>query len=76
MFGGIIIKNNIMTNASCSSFCWETLDGKHLWGRNFGYNAFAKGTGIVFIPRNQKYYYRGSVMEKMKTVQHKLNTLF
>lgn len=51
------------TNAGCSSFSWETKDGKHLWGRNFDFNRFADGTYITFVPREKEYYTCGSEIE-------------
>lgn len=52
------------TNAGCSSFSWETKDGKHLWDRNFDFNRFADGTYITFVPRDKEYYTCGSEIEK------------
>ena len=40
----------------CSAFSWETLDGKHLWGRNFDFNRIAQGSKVTYIPRGTKFY--------------------
>lgn len=42
-------------NAGCSAVSWETMDGKHLWGRNFDFNRLAKGTNVFFIPAKTPY---------------------
>ncbi len=48
----------------CSSFSWETLDGKHLWGRNLDFNRLAKGTKVTYIPRGTKFYTSIKEVEK------------
>ena len=41
--------------AGCSTFSWETKDGKHLWGRNFDYNRLAQGSQVSFFPAQTPY---------------------
>ena len=35
----------------CSAMSWDTEDGKHLWGRNFDFNRFDRGSGVLFLPQ-------------------------
>ena len=35
----------------CSAMSWSDEDGRHYWGRNFDYNRFAAGSGIVYLPQ-------------------------
>lgn len=49
----------------CSSFSWETLDGKHLWGRNLDFNRLAKGNeGYLYSKRYQILYVYQRIREK------------
>ena len=41
--------------AGCSALSWETLDGKHLWGRNYDFDRLAEGSSIVYIPSGTDY---------------------
>ena len=50
-------------HAGCSSFSWSTLDGKHLWGRNFDFNRIADGSKVTYIPRGTTFYTCGSTVE-------------
>ncbi len=52
------------TSSGCSAFSWETLDGKHLWGRNFDFNKIAGVSKITFLPRGIEFYTCGSKAEK------------
>ncbi len=46
-------------HAGCSSIAWDTLDGKHLWGRNYDFNQIA-ASAVTIIPKNYKYYTAGT----------------
>lgn len=35
----------------CSAMSWTSEDGKHFFGRNFDFNRFADGSGVVFLPQ-------------------------
>ena len=35
----------------CSAMSWNSEDGKHFWGRNFDFNRFAEGSGVLFLPQ-------------------------
>lgn len=35
----------------CSAMSWESEDGKHFWGRNFDFNRFDEGSGVLFLPQ-------------------------
>lgn len=50
-------------SGGCSAISWETLDGKHLWGRNFDFNRMAQESGILYLPAQSVYYTCGSRIE-------------
>ena len=35
----------------CSAVSWESEDKKHFWGRNFDFNRFDKGSGVLYLPQ-------------------------
>ena len=35
----------------CSAVIWESEDKKHFWGRNFDFNRFDKGSGVLYLPQ-------------------------
>lgn len=41
--------------AGCSALSWHTLDGRHLWGRNYDFDRLAEGSAITFLPRGTGY---------------------
>ena len=49
--------------SGCSAFAWETMDGRHLWGRNFDFNRLAEGSKVTYIPREMKFYTCGTELE-------------
>ena len=50
-------------HAGCSALSWSTLDGRHLWGRNFDFNRLAEGSGVIYIPRGTVYWACGNQPE-------------
>ncbi len=47
----------------CSAITNYTNDNKYFFGRNLDFNRITEGTGIIYIPRNYKYYVVGSQYE-------------
>lgn len=41
--------------AQCSAAVWSTLDGKHLFARNFDHTGISEGSGVIYIPRRMGY---------------------
>ena len=42
-------------NIGCSSFSWQTIDGKHLLGRTYDYFGNLDSNSFVVIPRNYEF---------------------
>ena len=35
----------------CSAMSWTSEDGKHFFGRNFDFNRFSEGSGVLYLPQ-------------------------
>ncbi len=43
-------------SAGCSALAWETLDGRHLWGRNFDHNQAEADCQVTCLPRSLPFH--------------------
>ncbi|WP_295619987.1 linear amide C-N hydrolase [uncultured Intestinimonas sp.] len=41
--------------AGCSALSWTTLDGRHLWGRNFDLDCHPLDSAVLYLPRGTAY---------------------
>lgn len=41
--------------AGCSALSWTTLDGRHLWGRNFDLDRLPLDSAVLYLPRGMAY---------------------
>lgn len=41
--------------AQCSAAAWSTLDGKHLFARNFDHTGISKESGVMYVPQGYSY---------------------
>lgn len=62
--------------AGCSAFLWETLEGEHLFARNYDFNRVASDTSVIFVPRNYSYYSVGAKLEGSLKVENQRTTKY
>lgn len=55
---------------------WDTMDGLHLWGRNFDFNRIAEGSKVTYIPRGKEFYGCGTSIEGNLVKQSKVTSRY